>query len=120
MNSGYSPPVVAQHLAQPLPRDLAAGLGDRVHDAVGVALAAHRLVHLDQAEPHQPLERLVEARPRAHVDDPVLALLLEQLLHPVDVHGLRDELPQHDQAERRSACRAPWADVRRRSWSGTY
>jgi hypothetical protein len=45
------------------------GLGDGVDDPIRIALLAHRLVHLDQAEPHETLERLVEARARAHVDD---------------------------------------------------
>jgi hypothetical protein len=107
-----------EHLAQPLLRNLATGLGDGVDGAVGVARAAHRLVHFDEAEPRQSLERLIQAGAGAHVDDPVLALLLEELLHAVDVHRLGDE-PQGD--IRPTAIGVPCSCGRSNgSWTGTY
>ena len=46
-------------------------------DAVGITLLLDRLRDLDQPEPLQALDRLIQARPRTDVDDPVLALGLE-------------------------------------------
>ena len=87
---------LAEHLSQPFLRRVVAGVGERVHRPVRIALLVGRLGHLDQAVALQSLDRLVQAGPRADVDDPVLALRLEQLLHPVDVHGLREQLPEDE------------------------
>ena len=48
----------------------------------------------------EPLDGLVEAGARAHVHHAVLAPLAEELLHPVDVHRLRHQLPEHEQPQR--------------------
>ena len=44
----------------------------------------------------EPVEGLIETGPGPHVHDPVLALLLEQLLDAVDVLGPVVQLPEHD------------------------
>ena len=92
-----------KHLAQPVAGDLAAGVGDGVYDAVGIALDLNRVGHLDEPVAFEALERLVEAGPGADVDHAVLAGGLELLLHPVDVHRPFHEVPEDHEAEGRAA-----------------
>ena len=103
MNSGYSPSVprsISRSHWRAISRP---GVGDRVLNPVRVALDAGRLRYLDEPVSLQPLDRLIEARPGPHVDHAVLALGLEQLLHPIHVHRLVHQLPQDSQGESRAA-----------------
>ena len=62
-----------------------------------------RLGNLYQPVTHEALDRLIQAGPGPHVDDAVLSLGLDQLLHPIDVHRLLEQDPENDQAQRRAS-----------------
>ena len=65
-----------------------AGVGGRVDGALGARRLPLGGPGDEQVVAHEAVDRLVELRALADVDDLVLAALPQELLHPVRVHGL--------------------------------
>src|SRR5215217_4190933 len=100
---GELPRGCGQDLVHPLPKRPAALVGQLVDGPLRPLLLSHRLPGCDQTETPQTVDRLVDARPLAHVDDLVLAALLDELLHPVGVHRRLVQETQHRQAQGRTS-----------------